>query len=79
MGASLCRLCEFNIFGVRVVFGMNASHIFPQSVLAVIPLIGSVIGVVVSRACSGCWVELPLCSMAVTALSGVKSAPHLLE
>ena len=54
MGMSLCRVCESNIFGARAGFCMDASHDFPQSVLAVIPLIGSVIGVVVSRACTGC-------------------------
>ena len=30
MGASLCRLCASSIFGVRAVFGMDASHIFSQ-------------------------------------------------
>lgn len=39
MGASLYSLHESNIFGVMPVFSMDASHIFPQSVLAVIPLI----------------------------------------
>ena len=40
-------MCESNIFGVRAVFGIDVYHIFPQSVLAVILLIGAVIGVVV--------------------------------
>ena len=39
MGVSLCR---FNIFGVRTVFSMDACHLFPQCVLVVIPLTGSV-------------------------------------
>ena len=73
MRAFLYRLCESNIFGVRTVFGIDASHIFPQSVL--IPLI---VGVVVSRVCTGCEVGLPLCSLVVTALFGVGSAPQLL-
>ena len=30
-GASLCRLCVSSVFGERAVFGMDASHIFPQS------------------------------------------------
>ena len=54
MGASLCRLHESNIFGVRAVFSMDAYHIFLQCVLAVIPLIGGVISVVVTRAYTGC-------------------------
>ena len=56
---------------------MPASHVFPQSVLAVIPLI--VIGVVVTKACTGCWVGLSLCSVAVTALLGAGYAPQFLE
>ena len=39
-----------DIFGVRAVFGADASHVFPQSVLAIIPLIMGVIGIVVSGA-----------------------------
>ena len=62
VGASLCRLCVSNIFGARAGFGMDASHIFPLSVLAVIPLIGAVVGVSVSRACAGYEVVLSLCS-----------------
>ena len=37
---------------------MDASHIFPQSMLTVILLIGGVIGVVVSRVCFECWMGL---------------------
>ena len=44
VGVSLCRLCESCIFDARAVFGMHASHVFPQSVLAVILLIADVIG-----------------------------------
>lgn len=54
---------------------MDASHVFPPSVLAIIPLIGCVVGVVVSRGCAGCEVGLPLCSMAITTLSGLGFAP----
>ena len=53
VGASLCRLCESNIFGARAFFGMDARHTFPQSVLAIIPLSVGVIDVVVSRVCTG--------------------------
>lgn len=45
---------------------MGVTHIFPQSVLAFVPLRQSVIDVVVSRVCTICEVELPLCSMAVS-------------
>ena len=55
-----CVDCTANVFGARSGFGMNASHCFPQGVLAVIPLIGSVVCVVVSKACAGCEVGLPL-------------------
>ena len=51
MAVSLSRLHESNIFGARAAFSMDARHIFPQCVLAVIPLIGSV---AVTRACTGC-------------------------
>ena len=53
MGASLCSLCEFSIFGVRAVFSMDACHVFPQCVLAVIPLIGGETAVVMIRDCTG--------------------------
>ena len=68
MGEFLCRLCVSSIFGVRAGFGMDVSHVFPQSVLAVIPLLGGVIGVY--RACAECEAVLPLFSMAITALLG---------
>ena len=38
----LCSLCGFNIFGARAVFSMDACRLFPQGVLIIIPLIGSV-------------------------------------
>ena len=56
------RLHVSNIFGVRAGFGVDDSHIFPQSVLAIIPLIRGVIGVVVTRPCTECeagyWLSL---------------------
>ena len=58
---------------------MDANHIFSQSVLAVIPLIGGVVGVAVSRVCAGREVGLSLCSLVVTALLEVESAPQSLE
>ena len=55
-----------NIFGARAGFGMDASHVFLQNVLTVIPLIGGVVAVVVSRDCAGCEAGLPLCFMAIS-------------
>ena len=68
-----------NIFGAGAISGINACHIFPQSVLGIIPLIGGVTDILVSSSCTGYWAVPPLCSMAVTALSVVRSAPQLLE
>ena len=70
VGAFLCRLCMSNSFGARAGFCMDAIHVFPQSVLVIIPLIGGVVGVVLSRAYAECEAELPLCSVAITALLG---------
>ena len=57
---SLCRLRMSHVFHARAGFGMDTSHIFPQGVLAVIPWTGGVVGVVVSRACAGYEMGLPL-------------------
>ena len=53
MGASQCSLCECNNFTVRAVFGMDACHLFSLCVLAIIPLLGGAIGVVLNRDYSG--------------------------
>ena len=53
VGTSLCSLHVFNIFGARAVFIMDNCCLFSQCVLAIIPLIGGVTGVVVTRACTG--------------------------
>ena len=79
VGASLCRLCKSNIFAVRAVFITDGCHIFPQSVLAVIPLIEGMTGVVVSSSCPACWAGPPLCSVDVTTLLRVGSAPQLFQ
>ena len=42
VGASLCSLCGFNIFGARAVISIDACHLFPQCVLIVMPLIKAV-------------------------------------
>lgn len=72
VGTSLSRLCMFSIFDVRAGFGMIAK----QNVLAVISLIGGIVGVI-SRAFAGCVVGLPVYSEAVPTLSWVGSTPHL--
>ena len=79
VGAYLCTLCVSNVFGVRAGFDMDASHIFPHGVLAIITLIRGVVGVEESNAYAGCVVGLPLCFMAIATLSGVGPAPQLLE
>ena len=56
---------------------MDDGHVFPQS--GNYPLDGGVIGVVVTRVCTGSWAGPPLSPVAVTALSGVGSAPQLLK
>ena len=53
VGVSLCRLCGFNIFGMKAVFSVDVCHLFPQYTLAVIPLIGGVTGVG-TRDCPEC-------------------------
>jgi len=40
-------------FGARAVFSMDVYLLFPQCKLAIVPLIGGVTGVVVTRACTG--------------------------
>lgn len=59
-----------SIFGGRAGLGKDSSQFFPQSLLDIILLIGGVVGIVISGAHAGCEMGLPLCSMAVTALSG---------
>lgn len=75
MGEFLCKLCDSNIFGAWAASRVDACHTFPQSVLAIIPLIVGVIGTVVTRACTGCWVGFPLCFVATVALSGAGLFP----
>ena len=41
MGESFCAdCCDSNIFGAWAVSGVHACHTFPQSLLAIIPLMG---------------------------------------
>lgn len=68
VGASLCSLYEFSSFGVRVAFSMSVPSTSFLDVLDIIPVIGVVIGVVVARACLGCWSAPLLCSVTVSFL-----------
>lgn len=54
---------------------MDASHLSPLCLLAVIPVIGDVTGVVLTRPCTGYLAGAPLGSVVVTALSGAGSIP----
>ena len=60
MGTSLCTLCVIIVLDVRAGFDVDTSHVFPQSVLATITLIGGVVGVGGSKACAGCEAGLSL-------------------
>ena len=75
---SMCSLCESSIFGAKSDFTMDAYHIFLWCLLALIPWVGDIIGVVVIQAFPGYWLGPSLCSVVVTALSGAGSAPQLL-
>lgn len=79
VGTSLHKLHLPNVFGARAGFDADASHLFPQDVLAAVNLIVGVVDVGGARACTGCEVRLALCSVAVTVLSEVGSALTLLE
>ena len=74
VGASVCSLPESNIFGVRAVFSMDSCHVFPWCVLAIVPLMGAVTGVVVTTAYTKCPSGPPLPSVVVTVLLGAGSA-----
>ena len=63
----------------RAGFDMEASHIFPQSVLAAITLVGGGAGDGMASAGAGCEAILSLFSVALTTLSGARSGPKLLE
>ena len=45
-------LSGFNNFGARVVFSLDAFHFSPPCILAILPLLGYVTNVVVTRACT---------------------------
>lgn len=53
VGMLLCSLHEFNIFGVRAICSMDTCHLFPQCMLAIIPLIGGATDAVVIGSSAG--------------------------
>ena len=63
-------------FGGRAGFDVDASHVFPQGVLAAVTLVGDGAGGGGARDGAVCEAGRPLCSVVVTALG---SAPKLLE
>ena len=78
MGVSLCRLCVPNASFGMAGFDVDTTHLFPQHVLAAF-ILG---GVTIDGGARVCYVfkaGLHLCSVALTALSWVGSAPKLLE
>ena len=76
---SLCRhvpvepVWVWYFFGVMAMFSMVVCCLFPQCMLAIIPLIVGVADVM-ARACIRYWVGAPLCPVVVNALSGAVSA-----
>ena len=78
VGKSLCKLCVSNIFGARAGFGMDQMDLYSGCASGYL-LAGSVVGIVVTRACIGCGAGLPLGSLVVTTLARAGSAPRLLE
>ena len=68
VGISLCRLCVPSVSDGGAGFDVDASHVFPQSVLAAITLVGGVADDWGARVCAGCKAGLPLCSVAVATL-----------
>ena len=79
MGASLYRLHVPSAFGGKTGFDMDISHVLPLSVLVSITFVGYGAGDGGARTGAGCLVELPLCSVAITALLEVGSDTKLLE
>lgn len=63
------QICVDCINSKFTVFSIDASLTFPQHVLAIVPFIGCMIDVVVTRTCTRYWAETSLCSVVVTAMS----------
>ena len=55
---------SWRMFHVHLrIFSIDVCHLFHHRMLAIIPLIGGVTDVVVTRTCSGYWAGPPLCSV----------------
>ena len=76
---SLYRLCVPNAYGGKAGSDVDASHIFPQGVLTALTLVGGGARDGRARAEARCKTGLPLCSVAITAPSRVRSNPKLLK
>lgn len=61
------------------IFEVDVCHVFPQGVLADITFVWSGLGDGWTRPGNVCEEELPLCSVAITALLGMGTDPKLLE
>ena len=66
-------------FGGRAGYNRDASHVFPQGVLTAIILVGGGAGNGGVRAAARFKAIIPLCSVAISTLSGAGSDPKLLE
>ena len=53
-------LCDVIFFDTRAVFIMESCHLFLQYIMVIIPLIGDVADVVLTRACTGYWMGIPV-------------------
>ena len=65
--------------GWRAGFDVDASHVFPQGIMATVTLVRGGAGDGGARAVAGCETRLLLCSVAVTGLSSVGSDPKLVK
>lgn len=61
-------LCDVIFFGTRAVFNMESCHLFLQYIMVIIPLIGDVADVVLTRACTGYWMGIPVFFVVVSPL-----------
>lgn len=78
VGESLYRVDMPCAFGGRAGLDMNTGHIFPQCVLAAIPLVAYGAGIGGGRAGVGYEAESPPCSVAITALLLAECDPKFL-
>ena len=79
VGTSLYRFLVPSSFGWRARLDVDTSHVFPQGSLTAITLEGGGVGAGGARTGAGCEAGPPLCSVAITALSGAGSDAKLLR